>query len=75
MEIAKIESTITGKIKIKVNFPELAGKELLTITEASAFINITHVTLRHWIKEQRIISSRIGKKHLIKRIHLDALIA
>ena len=75
LAIAKIESTITGKIRTKVNFPELVGKELLTITEASALLNITHVTLRHWIKEERIISSRIGKKHLIKRIHLDALIA
>lgn len=75
IEIAKVETSITGKIRTTVNFPELAGKELLTITEASALLNITHVTLRRWIKEERIISSRIGKKHLIKRMHLDALIA
>jgi excisionase family DNA binding protein len=63
-----------GKTRIKVNFQELCGKELLTITEASALLNITHATLRRWIKENRVISSRIGKKHLIKREHLDALI-
>ncbi|WP_439516277.1 helix-turn-helix domain-containing protein [Sediminibacterium sp.] len=74
IEIAKVEATITGKIRTKVNFPELAGKELLTIMEASALLNITHLTLRRWIKEKRIVSSRIGKKHLIKRQHLDALI-
>lgn len=74
LEIAKIETSITGKIRTKVNFPELVGKELLTITEASALLNITHVTLRRWIKEKRVASSRIGKKHLIKREHLDTLI-
>ena len=72
--ISNIESTITGKIRTTVNFPALAGKELLTIKEASALLNITHLTLRRWIKEGRIISNRIGKKHLIKRIYLDNLI-
>jgi excisionase family DNA binding protein len=74
IEIAKVEATISGKIRTTVNFPDLVGKELLTITEASALLNITHVTLRRWIKESRIVSSRIGKKHLIKREYLDALI-
>jgi excisionase family DNA binding protein len=74
MEIATVEAEYMGKIRTKVKFPELEGKPLLSITEASAFLNITHVTLRRWIKEGRIISSRIGKKHLIKRSHLDHLI-
>jgi len=74
MEIARVEATYIGKIRTKVKFPELEGKQLLTIMEASAFLNITHVTLRRWIKEKRVLSSRIGKKHLIKRQHLDALI-
>lgn len=43
--IAKVESSISGKIRVAVNFPMLAGKELLTIMEASALLNITHVTL------------------------------
>ena len=75
LTIAKVESSITGKIRTTINFPMLAGKELLTITEASALLNITHVTLRRWIKENRIQTSRIGKKHLIKRSHIDELIA
>lgn len=75
LKIAKVESSIAGKIKVAVNFPMLAGKELLTIMEASALLNITHVTLRRWIKEKRIQTSRIGKKHLIKRFHIDELIA
>ena len=75
IEIAKVEASITGKVRTTINFPMLAGKELLTITEASALLNITHVTLRRWIKENRIQTSRIGKKHLIKRSHIDELIA
>lgn len=75
LKIAKVESSIAGKIKIAENFPMLTGKELLTITETSALLNITHVTLRRWIKEKRILTSRIGKKHLIKRSHIDELIA
>lgn len=74
MDIALAETQCMGKIRTKVNLPELEGKQLLTITEASAFLNITHVTLRRWIKEKRILSARIGMKHLIKREHLDALI-
>lgn len=74
MEVAKVEAEYMGKIKTKVKFPELEGKQLLTIIEASAYLNITHVTLRRWIKEKRIHSSRIGKKHLIKKDHLDTLI-
>lgn len=74
LEISKAETQYMGKIRTKVKFPELEGKQLLTITEASTFLNITHVTLRRWIKEKRILSSRIGKKHLIKREYLDALI-
>lgn len=75
LTIAKVESSITGKIRTGVNFPMLVGKELLTITEASALLNITHLTLRRWIKEKRILTSRIGKKHLIKRSNIDELIA
>lgn len=74
LEIAEMEATYLGKIRTKVKFPDLEGKQLLTITEASAYLNITHVTLRRWIKEKRIQSSRIGKKHLIKKQHLDTFI-
>ena len=68
------ETELKGKLKITIDFPELAKKELLTIIETCALLNITHVTLRRWIKEGRIITARIGKKHLIQRKHLDHLI-
>jgi hypothetical protein len=37
VEIAKVEATISGKIRTTVNFPLLAGKKLLTITEATRY--------------------------------------
>ena len=73
--ISHIETKITGTLRTKIDFPILSTKELLTITEASAYLNITHVTLRRWIKEGRITSSRIGKKYLIRRTSIDGLIS
>ncbi|HJV19999.1 MAG TPA: hypothetical protein VJ552_09005 [Sediminibacterium sp.] len=51
LEIAKVEAGYMGKIKTKVKFTELEGKQLLTIIEASAYLNITHGTLRRWISQ------------------------
>ena len=72
--VSNIETKIIGTLRTKIDFPILSTKELLTITEASAYLNITHVTLRRWINEGRILSSRIGKKHIIKRASIDGLI-
>ncbi len=60
--------------KTIITYQELKDKELLTINETCILLNITHVTLRRWIKSKRIISSRLGKKHLINRIHINDLI-
>jgi excisionase family DNA binding protein len=64
----------SGKFDSAFDYSTIRNKELLTIKETSAFLNITHVTLRRWLKEGVIHSSRIGKKHLIKRSHLNQLI-
>jgi excisionase family DNA binding protein len=64
-----------GKLKSVVDYSILQNKELLTINETCLLLNITHVTLRRWIKDNIITSSRIGKKHLIRRSHLNHLIA
>jgi excisionase family DNA binding protein len=64
----------TGKLDSVFDYSTIQNKELLTIKETCAFLSITHVTLRRWLKNGVIHSSRIGKKHLIKRIHLDHLI-
>src|SRR5579875_2486327 len=63
IQISNIETKVIGKLQTEIKYDLLATKELLTILEASALLNITHVTLRRWIKEKRILSSRVGKKH------------
>jgi excisionase family DNA binding protein len=77
----EIESTkkilsvnIHGKLKNIFDYTSIQNKELLTIKETCAFLNTTHVTLRRWLKDGIIQSSRVGKKHLIKRSHLNSLI-
>jgi excisionase family DNA binding protein len=60
--------------RLVITHSELKDKELLTINEACQLLNITHITLRRWLKSKRITSSRLGKKHLIKRSHIDKLI-
>jgi excisionase family DNA binding protein len=66
--------TPKGKLKQAFDYPLIQGKELLTIKETCALLNITDVTLRRWLKDEIIQSSRVGKKHLIKRSNLDNLI-
>lgn len=56
------------------DFTILKDKELLTIKDACILLNITHVTLRRWIKSKIITTTRIGKKHIIHRSHLDGIL-
>jgi excisionase family DNA binding protein len=68
-KIAKAIEKVNTKseTRLVITHSELKEKELLTINETSQLLNITPVTLRRWIKAERIITSRLGKKHLIKR--------
>jgi excisionase family DNA binding protein len=77
----KIESVTrpVSPVSIKVNmtatdYDTLSKKELLTINEASQLLNITSVTLRRWINGGLIKTKRIGKKHIIKRAEINALL-
>jgi excisionase family DNA binding protein len=65
----------TGKLITNIDYTSIQTKENLTINEACLLLNITHVTLRRWIKDNIVTSSKVGKKHVIKRSHLDRLIA
>ncbi|MBN8862600.1 MAG: helix-turn-helix domain-containing protein [Sphingobacteriales bacterium] len=72
---SNIQSSAMGLLKTKVDFPELSGKPFLTINESSALLNVSPVTLRRWIKEGMIPTQQIGKKHIIKRADIDAMLA
>lgn len=50
-----------------VNWEELNRKPYLTVSEACLVLNIRVETLRRWIKEGTVKTSRVGKKHLISR--------
>lgn len=62
------------KVKQVAGYNEIKEKELLTIDEASKLLNISVLTLRRWLKAGKISSSRIGKKHLIKRLDINTLL-
>lgn len=55
----------------KVDWHRFEGKPYLTLKEAALLLNITPVTLRRWVKEGVISSSKAGKKHLFDRKMLD----
>lgn len=56
------------------DYSVLGKKEFLTIAETCQLLNISSVTLRRWIKDSIIKTSRIGKKHIIKRIEINAML-
>ena len=48
----------------------IQAKENLTLIEGAILLNISPLTLRRWILSGKIKSTKVGKKHLIKRNHL-----
>ena len=77
---AKIKEALERKLqlkpdkKISVNVASIQTKELLSLNEAAALLHISPLTCRRWLKDGKITSSRIGKKHIIKRSGLNQLI-
>lgn len=68
----------TNHLKLNNAIPDytvIGKKEFLTITETCQLLNITSVTLRRWIKDSIIKSSRIGKKHIIKRDEINSMLS
>lgn len=72
--IAKEAVKPKATIKTNIDYSSIETKELLTINETCVLLSITHVTLRRWLKDNIITSSRIGKKHLIKRSEIYQLL-
>ncbi len=76
--LAKLRSEINKTPKAFINEDQIKviqTKELLTLKEAALLLNISALTFRRWILSGKITSTKIGKKHLIKRCDITSLLA
>ena len=77
---SKEEYSIDSKIsKLKKVTPTfdielLKSKSYLTISEVCVLMNMCDSTVRKLIKEERIKTIRLGKKHIIPKSQLDNLV-
>ena len=78
LEKSKEEFTQTIKLgklkKQELDLETLKTKSYLSIAEVCALVNISDSTIRKLIKEEKIKSIRLGKKHIISKSQLDGLL-
>src|SRR3984893_9978415 len=48
--------------------------ELLTVGEAAAIFRVTLQTVRNWIEWGKLPASRVGRRFLVRREHIEALL-
>ncbi|TWF33686.1 excisionase family DNA binding protein [Chitinophaga polysaccharea] len=58
-----------------ISWHTLEDKLLLNLKEAAQLLNISPLTLRRWLKDGIITSSRLGKKHLFDRVEIKMKLA
>ena len=49
----------------------IQAKEYVTLKEAAFLMNISPLTLRRWVLAGKIVSSKIGEKHVLNKAALD----
>jgi excisionase family DNA binding protein len=62
-EINRSPKTFIAEGQIKA----IQAKEYLTLKEGAIFLNISALTLRRWTLAGKVISQKIGRKHLFRR--------
>lgn len=50
-----------------IDYATLNQKELLTLNEAAALLNVMPVTMRRWILTGVVKSYKVGKKHIVSK--------
>lgn len=50
------------------------NKKLLTVEEVAYYLTLSPQTIRRWIKDGYIKSTKIGRKHFIAQRELDRLL-
>lgn len=69
LKINKLKST-----KKHFDLEELKIKSYLSIAEVCALVGMSDSTIRKFIKEEKLKTIRLGKKHLILKSQIDNLI-
>jgi excisionase family DNA binding protein len=52
----------------------MADEELLTVGETAAIFRVTLQTVRNWIEWGKLPALRVGRRFLVRREHIDALL-
>jgi excisionase family DNA binding protein len=48
----------------------IQAKEWLTLKEAAPLLNVSPLTLRRWVLAGKMMSEKVGRKHLFKKADL-----
>ena len=62
-EIKRSPTAVITEDQIKA----IQAKEYLTLKEGAIFLNISTLTLRRWTLAGKILSQKIGRKHLFRK--------
>ena len=52
----------------------MSEQELLTVAEAAAIFRVTLQTIRNWIEWGKLPALRVGRRFLVRREHIEALL-
>ena len=67
------ETALKRKYKATISIEQLAlinAKELLTLKEAAILLNISPLTLRRWTLSGKMVSHKLGKKHIFIKANI-----
>lgn len=74
-EVSKEEliSLIESSIEKKFNqLQEEAQPQTLTVQEVSKLLSVSELTVYNYIKKGLLKASKVGRKHIIKRVDLES---
>ena len=74
---AELKTEITRQPKAFITEAEIRAinaKQYLSLKEAALLMNVSPLTFRRWILAGKVISCKMGKKHLIEKSSLNSLV-
>jgi excisionase family DNA binding protein len=70
IEQTELKEEIMRKPKAFVTEEEIKAiqaKQYLTLKEAALLLNVSPLTLRRWVFTGKVVSEKVGKKHMLRR--------